>query len=528
MPKNLSTAAQDIDLATDVLVIGGGPAGAWAAINAAESGARVALADKGRVGSSGATACANTAVVHVAPGGAPREQVLARRIAMGMGLARPDHIERVLDEAYRALFRLAEWGYAFPRDGNGAVYRGSLRGPDYMQLLRRRLQKLGVRLLDHCPALELLSSEGLVAGASGIQRANGAGWRTRAGAVVIAAGGCAFMSKALGTYGLTGDGLLMAAEAGAALSGMEFSGQYGVSHVAATVTKNLLYSWATFTDESGAVLAGDDIFELLARHLPNGPVYARIDRATPDIQAGLRSGQPNIFLALDRQGIDPFTQRFPVTLRYEGTVRGVGGLAIDADGATRIPGLYAAGDSTSREDLVGATSGGGGPNATWAIASGSWAGRAAAAFAAGLGGRATGRSAHGLGAAGMESAGAEDALDVADCIESVQREMFPIERNFIRDEPTMRASLSRLDDVWLALRQRGSRRHSSARAALRTREAAAMAASARWIYRTALERRESRGIHRRRDCDALDPALAGKLTARGVDVISVLGGEASR
>ena len=68
------------------------------------------------------------------------------------------------------------------------------------------------------------------------------------GAVVIAAGGCAFMSKALGTYGLTGDGLFMAAEAGAVLSGMEFSGQYGISHADATVTKNLIYDWATFSD----------------------------------------------------------------------------------------------------------------------------------------------------------------------------------------------------------------------------------------------------------------------------------------
>ena len=64
-------------------------------------------------------------------------------------------------------------------------------------------------------------------------------------------------------------------------------------------------------------------------HLPAGPVYAVIDKASPSIQEGLRRGQPNIFLPLDRQGIDPFRQRFPVTLRYEGTVRGVGGLTID-------------------------------------------------------------------------------------------------------------------------------------------------------------------------------------------------------
>src|SRR4029077_19593761 len=123
------------------------------------------------------------------------------------------------------------------------------------------------------------------------------------GAVVLAAGGCAFMSKALGTYGLTGDALLMGAEAGAILSGMEFSGQYGISHLAATVTKNLIFDWATFSDLNGHILEGDDVFELLARHLPEGLVYAVIDKASPSIQEGLRRGQPNTFLPLDRQGI---------------------------------------------------------------------------------------------------------------------------------------------------------------------------------------------------------------------------------
>ena len=73
----------------------------------------------------------------------------------------------------------------------------------------------------------------------------------------------------------------MGAEAGAVLSGMEFSGQYGVSHADATVTKNLIFDWATFSDSSGQMLEGDDIFELLARHLPAGPVYAMIDKASP-------------------------------------------------------------------------------------------------------------------------------------------------------------------------------------------------------------------------------------------------------
>ncbi len=502
---------------TDVLVLGGGPAGAWAAIAAAESGASVVLADKGRVGTSGATAAANTAVVDVAPGAAARVQVLKRRLERGLGLAEADRIETMLDEAHRQLGRLAEWGYVFPRDDRGALYRGSLRGPDYMQILRRRLQKLGVKLLDHCPALDLLVCDGEVAGARGVARA-GQPWTARASAVIIATGGCAFMSKALGTYGLTGDGLLMAAEAGAALSGMEFSGQYGVSHVAATVTKNLIYDWATFTDQSGRKLEGDDIFELLARNLPLGPVYAIIDKATLSIQEGLRLGQPNIFLPLDRQGIDPFRQRFPVTLRYEGTVRGVGGLAIDARGATSVPGLYAAGDAASREPVVGAVSGGGGPNATWAIASGVWAGWSAGEHAARLGSRAGDRRAE--PARHAEPKGDRIAPeDVDGWISAAQAEMFPLERNFIRDEASMQSSLERLNAAWRIL---GSAQPPSrnSRSLCRSREAAAMIATARWIYTSALLRRETRGIHRRRDYPKLNPTPPKRLEVHGVDQIT--------
>jgi len=40
----------------DVLVLGGGPAGVWAALTAAKHGAKVVLAEKGFVGTGGATA----------------------------------------------------------------------------------------------------------------------------------------------------------------------------------------------------------------------------------------------------------------------------------------------------------------------------------------------------------------------------------------------------------------------------------------------------------------------------------------
>ena len=49
-----------MEMVTDVLVLGGGPAATWAGVAAAESGASVILVEEGYVGRSGATAPANT------------------------------------------------------------------------------------------------------------------------------------------------------------------------------------------------------------------------------------------------------------------------------------------------------------------------------------------------------------------------------------------------------------------------------------------------------------------------------------
>ena len=84
----------------DVLVIGGGPAGAWAAVAAAHAGARVILVDKGYLGTSGATAPANTGTWLVPPGEGRRLAIEQRQPRTG-GLADPRWVERVLERPGR-------------------------------------------------------------------------------------------------------------------------------------------------------------------------------------------------------------------------------------------------------------------------------------------------------------------------------------------------------------------------------------------------------------------------------------------
>ncbi|MFM0739638.1 FAD-binding protein [Paraburkholderia xenovorans] len=506
----------------DVLVIGGGPAGAWAAISAAAKGARVVLADKGFCGTSGATAPAGTAVWYVPPDEDARERAKASRFKLGGELAEQSWMDRVLEQTWTNAQQLAEWGYPFPVDETGEQRRTSLQGPEYMRLMRKRVKQAGVRILDHSPALELLVDEhGTVTGAAGVDRQADEPWIVRANAVVIATGGCAFLSNALGCNVLTGDGQLMAAEAGAALSGMEFSNAYGLGPAFSSVTKSLFYKWATFYYRDGSAIPGAGSAHgrgVIAQTLQTQPVFACLDRADEQIRAWMRTAQPNFFLPFDRLGIDPFTQHFPVTLRLEGTVRGTGGLhLVDETCATSVDGLYAAGDASTRELICGGFTGGGSHNAAWAMSSGFWAGAGAADYA-----RSRGRSARDgavwrAGGAGLRDGGGAAPFDSHELIRNVQREVFPTQRNWTREGDLLDDSLGRLDALWQSVRRAAPAK--SALEAVRAREAAAMLATSRWMYRSAQQRTETRGMHRRREHAALDPAQQQRLLSGGLDEV---------
>ncbi|AUX42097.1 pyridine nucleotide-disulfide oxidoreductase [Sorangium cellulosum] len=517
-------ASDTLTLEADVLVLGGGPAGTWAALAAAAKGARVVLADKGYCGSSGATAPSGVGVWYVPPVPELREAAKSSREGLGGHLSDRGWMDRVLDKTWASVNELGTWGYPFPVDDGGQPVRRSLQGPEYMRLMRKRVKLAGVRILDHSPALELLvDADGAVAGAAGVCRQLGQRWVVKAGAVVIATGGCAFLSKALGCNVLTGDGGLMAAEVGADLSGMEFSNAYAIAPAFASVTKTLFYSWATFYYEDGRVIEGAGSHRgrsIIAETLLTQPVFARIDKADEALQAWMRTAQPNFFLPFDRAGIDPFRQRFPVTLRLEGTVRGTGGIHITGSScATSAPGLYAAGDAATRELICGGFTGGGSHNAAWAISSGQWAGEGAALFARSVGARGGQRQVSGAGRAALPASGGARQLDAEGVIRAVQGEVFPYDKNLFRTERGLATSLDRLDSLWRDVRQAGPA--ADVREAVRARESAAMVATARWMFNAARARTETRGMHKHTDHPSLDAAQQRRLITGGLDRVWV-------
>ena len=501
---------------TDVLVIGGGPAAAWAAISAAETGSRVTLVDKGYCGTSGATAAGGNNLWLIAPGAAREQSILERERAAGR-ITDSEWMFRVLATSWDRIEQLAEWGYPFPTDDNGTPLRSSLQGPEYMRRMRRKAHRSGVRILDHHPALTLTAdAEGVVNGATGIARQeNGRPWHIAAGAVVVATGGTAFLSGTFGTNVDTGDGLLMAAEHGAHLSGMEFCTAYALAPEWGVHTKGRMLQWGSFYDEDGRPFSTElglngrqDAQRALAR---GRRVFARLDRAPERIRQTMRDAQPNYFLPLDKAGIDPFTMAYPIRMVYEGSVRGTGGLRLTGpDCATTVPGLYAAGDAATRELITGSLSGGGSRNGSWAIASGTFAGRGAAEFS-------RGRRIHPAEPPRAVAPSHSGAPSVAEVVAAAQSHILPPRRSYLKSAERLTESSVALETLWRDIAD--GLAPVAAREVYKQRQAVAMVAAARWITAASLARPETRGLHRREDLPGSDARFDHRILVGGLDEV---------
>ncbi|WP_194815289.1 FAD-dependent oxidoreductase [Nocardia sp. XZ_19_385] len=480
---------------TDVLVLGGGPAGAWAALSAAAAGARVVLVDKGRCGASGPTASGVSTLWNIPPGPA-RDEAVRQAVEQGGDLGDPDWMHRMLEETHRRVDQLTRWGHRFPAELCGTRVR--LGGASYLRRLRRRLREAGVLVLDHHPALQLLvDRDGVVGGATGLQHRY-RGWTVHAGAVVVATGGCAFRSGGAGTEGNTGDGLLLAAEAGAQLSGMEFSSAYGLAPVSGAPAHAMRFE--KLYDETGAVLS--DHPAAFAAIGQGRRVYAALD----DLPAHTRNW-------LSQQGVDATAARVLLRPVLGGTVGGTGGLLLTApECATTVPGLYAAGDAATREPITGAASGFGGQGGSWAIASGVWAGAGAARFAQERGTPGPVRPVPGAGLS------TRARIDPRAVIGLVQEHTLPLRRSYWRSAGSLRDSIAELDAMWpgaeFDLGGAGADRLSA-------RQAAALLAVARWTKYSALARTESRGMHQRTDHPEAGADWRVRLTSGGLDRIWV-------
>ncbi len=108
--------------------------------------------------------------------------------------------------------------------------------------------------------------------------------------------------------------------------------------------------------------------------------------------------------------------------------------------------------------------------------------------------------------------------DPAAVVAAVQNEIFPYQKNYFRSGDGLTASLAQLDGVWRAVRAADAARPEHV---VRAREAAAMLATARWMYRSALARPETRGMHKRLDHPEIDGGQRHHIITGGLDEVFV-------
>ena len=195
----------------DVLVIGGGMAGTFAAVTARAKGLRVVLADKGTVGKSGCTPWARGFVVFDSAAGDNQSQWIENMSRSGEYINNRDSLEAVMADSLARYNDLASWG-AFKE---GIVNHGPV--------LREKLVASRVQLIERSMMTHLLLVDGRVAGAVGFSLDDEEPVVITAKAVVMCAGSGGFKPYGFPISALTSDGDAMAYRAGAIITGKEFN-----------------------------------------------------------------------------------------------------------------------------------------------------------------------------------------------------------------------------------------------------------------------------------------------------------------
>ena len=532
-------------LETDVLVIGAGGAGMYAAVAAAREGARVVLVDKSLVGRGGATIMAQMTVAAAVGEWEPDHWThhLADTIEAGRGLCNERLAAILCEEAPVRIREMDSWRVGWAREDGRmravvapghriarCVYVDFLNtGPAVAKTLRGRVaQGAGIARVSGLSIADLVVHDRRVAGAIGVNLEDGTPVGIAASAVILAAGGLTrLFRRNSASANMGGDAYALALKAGAELIDMEFPQFFPIGHLAPRLVGMDPIMWDPFRYKLGGRLLNGEMEEFIenygerdsgvytaprditsyaiskeceaGRGSPNGGVYLSFEHI-PEPELRLAFGP--VIDRLAKNGIDLTARPIEVApiAHYH-----MGGIRVDERMETRIRGLYAAGEAVGGANGANRLSGNAIPEA---FVFGERAGR----FAAGRRGEAPAwraeddargerpiDAAHGGGeAAGLGALLRElqalmwDDVGLLRTGEGLSRALARIREMRGRDLPSLAPPRkARFDHAlldWLDLR-----------ASLLAAESVALAA---------LNREESRGAHQREDFVETDPAYA--------------------
>jgi len=535
---------------TDILIVGAGGAGMYAAIAAARAGAgQVLLADKSLVGRGGATVMAQMTVAAALGEECPDEWTahLDDTLASGRGLCDEALAELLCREAPIRIREMDAWRVGWARRTDGRIAQvtapGHARprccyvdflntGPAVAATLRRQVSRLdAIRRVGNLIVTDIVTADGEAAGAIALDAAAGEAVTIAAKAVVIAAGGLTrIFRRNSASANMAGDGYALALAAGADLVDMEFVQFFPIGHLAPRLVGMDPIMWDPFRYKLGGRLLDGNGCEFLSdygsdeaagyttprdiatyaihkevaagRGSPHGGVYlsfAHVPRSELEAAFG------PVIARLARNGIDLGNMAVEVApiAHYH-----MGGIAVDRDMASRVPGLFAAGEAVGGANGANRLSGNAIPEA---LVFGERAGRSAAAYAA-IRTLSWGEPRH-VAAAALDRirglvAGQRGDVAASSLLDEL-RELMWRDVGPCRSEAGLRRAASRLAAMRAALSEVAIAPGAAFNLTLTDWfELRASLIAAEAVTHAALARRESRGAHQREDFPETDPSLA--------------------
>jgi len=370
---------------TDVLVIGSGGAGMYAAIEAARNGAQVFLLDRSLIGRGGATVMAQMTVAVALGEETPDHWThhLEDTLEAGRGLC-DERLARLLCEDAPACIReMDAWGVGWARkDGHisqvsapghdrpRCVYVDFLNtGPAVSKTLRAVVNKTaGIHKAGDLLVIDLVCVDGEVAGALAMHLSSGARVTIAAKATVIATGGLTRLYRRnSASANMGGDGYALALRAGAPLIDMEFVQFFPIGHLAPRLIGMDPIMWDPFRYKLGGRLLNGRGEEFTSRYGSNedGRYVLTRDLATyaivKEVEAGRGSPHGGAYLSFQhcseaalRSAFGPVIDRLaansidltktPIEVAPIAHYH-MGGVAADERMQTEIPGLLVAGEA---------------------------------------------------------------------------------------------------------------------------------------------------------------------------------------